>query len=119
MTMIVEDTIAIGRRLRELQEQSRRSEFKLPDDIVIYRAVDLTPPLRFSQNAEIVLMLHETRPPKLAIVHFRSPDTAREKLLEFVRVFEWHYPSAQVIHGEITMSQADCASLVDWLRQNR
>lgn len=118
MTMIVEDTIAIGRRLREIQatESGRPGEFKLPDYVAIYRAIDA--PTRF-QDHEIILMLHETRPPKLSIVHFRDPDTARARLIEFVHLFEQHYPSAHVTNGEITMSQADCASLVDWLRKKR
>ena len=116
MTMIVEDTIAIGRRLREIEEGGKRPvEFKLPDDILIVRSIDA--PLRFKQDYEVILVLHETRTPKLAVAHIRNPETARQKMIEFLRMFEQNYPSAQAVSGEILISQADCAKLLDSLRR--
>lgn len=118
MTMIVEDTIAIGRRLREIQEREsgqRQSaeEFKMPDDILIMRAAKVSPPLRFSPDYEVVFLLHENiRPPKLSIAHFRNPETARRRVGEFIRLLERYFASIKVGQGEVALSEDDCERLI-------
>ena len=126
MTMIVEDTIAIGQRLREIEQEARQNaglglpaEFKIPDDLLIIRAINVTPPLRFSPDYEIVFLLHETiRPPKLTIAHIRNPESARQKLGAFIRLLERYYPSVNVVKGEVAFSVDDCERLLSYLRKS-
>ena len=113
MTRIADDFSAIARRIAELEQQRRSTQFRLPDGIIIFLDRDVSPQTP-KPECDIAMVLHQLYCRMTVLTMNERHPVGIGQVANLLRT---QFPSVTVAtKHELALSPEDSNRLADWLK---